>query len=381
MRLMRSPARPGAARCALGAVLGLAPLFTAAPGARAAVVGAFETYGKVWREIDLPPVGAGSFTLALDALPDGRLITATGLDIFVERSVGSGLFSRAASIDPTLVGGSTDPSFLRVSPDGARVALGAGFGKPVLVFGASALSTSAPATIDAAAAAVFSVNHDDAAWADSVNLAITAGTFGSPAVVTLLDTASDPLAPTNPVIINNIGGASAGIAFDAAGRLYTANGFDLGPGGTDTGVVKAFAPSAWSPTTPTPDFEATGAFVIDALSGRGLAFDAAGNFFVGGGDAFGGGETGFLAVVRAGAVQNALAGFGPVDPLAASDVRRLDPLGDGTGFFTSRFNPITGQLLAQTGDRLFATIPTPAAWSALTLAGVGATARRRRRHA
>ena len=49
---------------------------------------------------------------------------------------------------------------------------------------------------------------------------IIAGAFGQAAFVTLLDTTSpDPQNPINPVVVDNIGGASAGILFDGADRL------------------------------------------------------------------------------------------------------------------------------------------------------------------
>jgi len=346
------------------------------------MVDAFSTYGRSWREITLPPIGAGSFGVALDALPDGRLIAVTGLVVRVETSPGSGVFTLAATIDPAIVGGSTDPSFVRISPGGARVALGAGFGKPVVVFDTSVLSSAAPVTISTTTSKAFEVPYDSAVWADDRNLALTAGAFGSPSTVTLLDTTSATGAPINPIIIDNIAGATGGIAFDAAGRLYTANGFDNGPGGTGTGSVRAFGPAAWSVATAAPDFESQGDAIIDILSGAGLAFDDAGNFFVGGGDFFGGGETGFLAVVRAGAVSSALAGLGPVDPLAMSDVRRLDPLGDGSGFYAALFNPVTRELLVQSGGRVFATVPEPGAVMLIIISAVGSAGTRRRdRHA
>ncbi|RMD66653.1 MAG: hypothetical protein D6824_00425, partial [Planctomycetota bacterium] len=164
---------------------------------------AFDVYGASWREVALPPAGPGSFGVAVDALADGRLVAATGLSVFVETAVGSGVFSQAATIDGALVGGSTDPSFLRVSPDGSKIALGAGFGKPLVVFNAAALSTTAPSAITAATASVFNVNHFSAAWADDSSLAIASGAFGSPSIVSLLDVTSDPLSPVHPTVVAN----------------------------------------------------------------------------------------------------------------------------------------------------------------------------------
>ena len=66
----------------------------------------------------------------------------------------------------------------------------------------------------------FSANHFDGEWIDERYVALTTGTFGSPSIVTALDSTSPlPGSPSNTVLVGNIGGASAGIAFDAAVTL------------------------------------------------------------------------------------------------------------------------------------------------------------------
>jgi hypothetical protein len=251
----------------------------------------------------------------------------------------------------------------------------------VLVFDSTALGTPLmPATIGAGVARAFSVAHYEAAWTDGTHLALTAGEFGSPAYVSLLDTSSDPVSPVNPHVIENIGGASAGIAFDGAGRLYTGNGFDNGPGGSATGWIKAFSPSEWAMGA--ADFEAGGTLIGDVLSAGSLAFDLEGNLFVGGGD-FSAGDTGYLGVISAGAIGGALGGGGPIDPLNPSQLRRLDPRGDSLAFYGGVYNSVTGEVYVTYGDfasganTWYATVPAPAGAVVLVLAAAAAGRRRR----
>jgi len=282
---------------------------------------AFENYGAPFGSVTLPAVGAGSFGVVADDLVDGRLIAVTGLDVFVETSAGSGVFAVAATIDGGLVGGSTDPSFVRLSPSGARVAIGAGFMKPVVVFDAALLDADAPPTLDGSNTAAFMVDHFDAAWRDEETLGISAS-----GAVTLLDVTSDPLAPVNPVALTMGDAASAGVAFDSDGRLYTGNGFDLAAGGTETGFIKAFEMAALP-----ADFVADGVLIADVLTATPLDFDCEGNLLVGGGDLFGGsGDFGYFGIVNAHVVERALTGGAPADPLDPAEVKRLDPEGSAS---------------------------------------------------
>ncbi|MEC9372464.1 MAG: hypothetical protein VYC34_01415 [Planctomycetota bacterium] len=353
--------------CALA--IGLGALLAASPSACATFAG----YGGPYRLITLPPAEGGSFGTAGDALADGRLITVTGTSIYVETAPGSGSFAFGAALDSTVIGGAVDPSFLRVSPDGSRIALGAGIAKPLLIFDTS-LATSG-GVIDGANASVFSVPHFDAAWRNDGELAITAGTFGQPSYVSLLDVTSDPMAPSNPTIIDNIGGASAGVGFDGDGRLYTGNGFDLGPGGSATGWIKAFDPADF--LAGPLDFEATGVFVADLLSANALEFDAKGNLFVGGGD-FDAGDTGSIAIVNAAALADLFLSGAAIDAGDPSEVRRLDPRGDGFGFYGASYNGATGEVYVTDGGTWYATIPTPGGLVLLAGAALAASVRRRR---
>lgn len=352
--------------------LGALALSCAVAAAAHADPGAFFTYGASYRAFTPPPVGAGSFGVAGDNLPDGRLVFVTGLDVYVETAPRSGGFTLGATLDPALVGGpAIDPAFLTINPSGSKIALGAGFGKPVLIFD-SALATSG-GPINAGNAASFNVNHFSAAWRNDTELAIGAGVFGSPSFVSLLDTTSSPAAPINPVIISNIGGASGGVAFDASGRLFTGNGFDAAPGGSGSGWIKAFEPSDWlgGPA----DFEAGGAFIVDSLSASGMSFDPFGNLFVGGGD-FAGADTGAVSVFSAEALALALIG-GSIDQGDMQQARRLDPRGDKSGFYATLFNDVTGELLIADSLRWYATIPAPSPAMPFALLALAAARRRR----
>jgi hypothetical protein len=333
---------------------------------------------------------AGSFSLpagtdVYDALPDGRLITLVGDQVHRETGVGSRTFVVMGALpaaDLPFFGA----AFLRVSPGGTKIAVGnnggASFGDfRVGVFDAVTLSGT-----------WFAAGHFDAEWADETRLAITTGDFVNPSVVTMLDVSSpDPQNPANTVVIENIGGASAGIAFDAAGNLFTGNGFTAsGPSGT--GACRAFTASAWTAVhsggTPL-DFEADGLNVVDVLSASPLGFDGEGNLYVGGGDVDP--DADFVALVRAGAVAVALSGGGPANPDDPAQVRRLDPIpADDFNFFSANHNPVTGELYVRDfeDDTVYiyrdpAGIPTVSEWGvtalALSLASAGTVGARRRR--
>lgn len=334
---------------------------------------AFSTYGNTYRTFSTPPIGNGSFGVAGDALPDGRLLMVTGNSLFLETGVATATFNEVAVLDDSQTGGGTDPAFLAISPNGQRIAVGTGFGKPVAVFETNALGTpDAPTTLTSGTLAdYFHVGHFAGAWFDNNALALTAGEFAMPSFVSLLDTASNPDNPANDTIITNIQGGSAGVAFDTDGRLYTANGFAYGTG-SDTGNIRAFDPIDWANGA---DFETDGTLIGDILSGNALNFDAEGNLFVGGGD-FDTLDAGYLGVVNAAAIANALAGFGPIDPGNPAHLARLDPRGDGFGFFGSAFNPATGELYITDTDTWHATVPAP---SSVAILAAGLLARRHRR--
>ncbi len=319
------------------------------------------------------PTGAGAF----DVLGDGRLVLLSGTDVLTETAVGSRIFSTLGTLagaDFSSFGG----GFLRVSPDGTKLAVGNGGGASfgnfeVGVFNVSDLSGN-----------WFGAGHFDAAWYDNQHLALTTrSTFaaGDPGKVTLLDTLSNSAAPTNPVIMDNIGGGSGGVAFDAAGNLYTGNGFAI-EGPSATGEIRAVDRDAWSAalTGGLPaDFENGGVLVADLLSAASLGFDAEGNLHVGGGE-FGGGDSNFAALVRSSAVMAALTGGGSADRLDSTEVRLLDPdaISDAN-FYGVNFNAITGELYLRDGSTVYPyVVPEP---TTLALLSIGAFSLLRRRAA
>lgn len=339
---------------------------------------AFSQYGASWQVSTVPAVGSGSFDTRADFLPDGRRVAVTGNSVYIESAARSGVYDVVGVLDAAEMGSSTDPAFIRVSPDGSRIAIGGGFMKPVAVFATSSLGGpgSPSALTSGAVASYFDVGHYDAEWQDSSHLALSAGDFGSPAYVSLLDVSSNTNAPVNPVIISGIMGFSAGIAFDAAGRLYTGNGYDADPKtGSGTGTIRAFAPSLWAGGA--ADFETAGSLIGEVLSAGTMHFDLDGNLIVAGGEA--GVDFGYVGVINADAIAAALAGSGPIDPSDLLTLRRLDPLGTGSGYFSANFDPSTGELFVIDGTRWYATIPAPAAAGLLVVAGTASV--RRRRHA
>jgi len=314
------------------------------------------------------PAGATEFGI----LPDGRLLTLSGAALYVEDAAGARTFGQVGTLPGADIA-SFGPAFVKVSPDGTRLAVGnnggASFGDyQVGVFDVNTLTGQ-----------WLQANHFDAQWYDNARLALTAGVFGQPAEVTLLDVGSaDPAHPDNPVIVANVGGASGGVAFDAAGNLYTGNGYATsGPSGT--GAVKAFDHAAWSAALlgGPLDFESDGTLIVDVLSGNALGFDAEGNLHVAGGD-FGIGQFDYAALIRSSAVEFALAGGGPADPLDPAQVRPFDPdaLND-FNFYDVDFNPSTGELYLREGATVYAYIVPEPSSLVLVLLGAAVTVRRR----
>lgn len=314
----------------------------------------FDRYGNAFRSVTTPATGAGSFGVSVDALPDGRLIATTGVNILLETAVGSNDFQIAATIDASLLADPVDPGFIVVSPAGSQIALGAGFGKPVIVFDSALLNTTSPTTLTLSNASAFAVMHFAAAWLDESSLAITGGVFGQPSFVTLLDTTSDPMSPDNPIIINNIDGASGGIAIDDNGAIYTSNGFDNSPntpGTSDTGWIKRFTSADWSSGA---DFENEGLFVADLLSANTLAMDRDGALAVGGGD-FSAGDIGTIAVIHAEALAALIQNGDAINSNDPTHVKRLDPLGSGAAFYNAIFNHGTDEFVLTDSGGWFAT--------------------------
>lgn len=347
-------------------------MFFHSAATNSALAVAIEDY-RLLRTLALPtPNPTASGNVLLDALPDGRLLLLNGNEVLAETAVQSGAFATLGALPGFAP--SFGPSFLSVSPDGTRAATGDGAGT-LYVF-----DPANPAT-----GAGYAVADYDATWIDNQTLAVA--NFNG---VDVFDTVS--LTTTN--LIQNVGGASAGITLDAAGNLYTGNGFDFAAGGSDTGWVKGFTAAAWQDALAngTPiDFENAGTPVADLLTAGTLTFDAMGNLMVGGGDFFGGsGDFGYAALVDAAAVADAWANPQAAPPITAAspatDLRTItSPAGaiaamQGSGW---NYNPATGELYLSyyRGDTVAVYgVPEPAGVAmALTAALAAALARRQRR--
>lgn len=295
--------------------------------------------------------------------PSGLLYATSGNNILIQDSINSGSFSHAGSVPSGLIAG-FGASFISVSPDGQTIAIGdnnTGASANVLLLPTAGLNpdSATPTTT------VASPNYN-AAWASNSSLFVTGGDFGSPSVVTAIDT----VAGTSSVVIDNIDGAPSGITI-SDGRLYTGNGFSYGDGSL-TGDIFAFDLGDFDNRS--VDFS-EGTLVANALSAGSLGFDAMGNLLVGGGDFAG--EIGFASVIDALAIEDALSG-GPIATTA--DGQMLAPIDDPTAFYSIRFNPVTEELYVTTfgSSTVFVyAIPAPGGAALLALAGLISSRRRR----
>ena len=316
---------------------------------------------------------AGSFTLAsglssVDTLADGRLIgvRADGA-LLAQTSVNSSSWSPVGAIDAALLN-SFGPSFLAVTPDGSRIAIGDGnFGSGASVLLVDTLSLD-PMSVSGAASVELA--NFSGRWADNDTLYVTGAEGFSGGIVTELIAGS----LSTRVVINDLQGGSGGVATDGT-WLYTGNGFDFDDmSGSETGEVRAFrlADLAGAPVS----FENSGVAVADALSAGSLTLDSLGNLVIGGADFGAGGENGFFSVVGSDLLSDALLGAGIVpDSLETM----LDPSGGSAFAYSVLFNSATGETVAiADGVAHRFTIPTPGAVSVLAFAG--AVAVRRRRH-
>lgn len=320
------------------------------------LVGAFEL-----------PAGAFFF----DAMPDGRVVALVGNDFWMQDAVNGSAYTRVGSLAPGSLG-DFGASFLRVSRDGSTIAVGDGrfdASASVLLVGVGDLSEGTPSV----AAGVLAPNYD-AHWDDLGRLWVTgAGSEGS--VVTLVDNARESRGgATATTVVANIGGASSGVT-TAGGWLFTANGFDVAPGGSETGEVRAFSLEAITRGAAPLDFEREGVPVADALSGGTLGFDRFGNLLIGGGDFLDPMESGYVAVVDGEAINAALLGAGIApDP----SEQRLSPAGGE--FFGALVNSATEEALVSFfgGTTVFRyAIPAPSG-AALAFVALGLTVGRRR---
>ncbi len=316
----------------------------------------------------LPTGAPGDFNpVPVDVLPDGRLIgIASDGRVLVQTAVNSGTYAQAGGIDGSVFNGSFGnfgASFLSVSPDGSRLAIGdnGAFNRVHFVETGSLIPLSTSPTAFAA------TPNFDGAWADGSTMYVSG--FGATAGVWRVDATN--LSATQ-VVSNAIGG-SGGIAIHS-GRIFTGDGFNTTDGGAPTGNVRAFDLAALAGAAFSIGFD-TGTLVADALSASPVRFDSGGNMLIGGGDFFAGSnDFGYAAVVDNEAILTAIGG-GPLAP--DSSELRLSPAG-GLAFYGVEFNEFTGEVLIfADGIAYRYAVPAPAAFSLLALSGIVATRRRR----
>jgi len=312
--------------------LGVLAVFISVSSAQAAPFSDYSTQPTY--TLTLP---AGGFVLT-DAFPlgtagsvdgyplGGHLIAVTGQTVFLQNNFGSGHWLTVATVDISM-----DPSFVKVSRSGAKVALGVGYGKPLHVFAPSVLSASSPPDLSTNPTVKTwnALNYYDAAWLDDRHLFINAGEFVGSEVYAL-DTQATPPGGTITVI-NNIPGASSGVTFDGNGNLITGIGWGSGTPGFETGQLKVWSAAAvqaaLAPGGTALDYQATGAVLAEvALSAAFLGVDDDGNLHVGGGDVFGtSGNFGYAVVINHDVITRVLAGGAPADPTSTADWVKIAP--------------------------------------------------------
>jgi len=332
----------------------------------------YDTAAGTTGEIDLPGVenssgnvpdppsdGGPSWFTATDFFPDGttamidskfaaegRLIAATGKNIYLQRTYGSSEWDLVATVHSTM-----DPSFIHVSPDGSKVALGAGMGAPLAIIDTEFLSAANPPLLwdssnnPATGVTLFpEVNFYDGDWADNRYFVINGGSWpegceGPPydpeecnfvSGVGVVDTQhADPANYAGDALITGIPGASADVDVDASGNITTGIGF-----GSSTGELKIWTHGELeydNPPATALAYTANTKTVLAGssggpLSGAYLSTDADGNLTVGGGNYFGSPKDyGYAALIHNSVVSRVLGGGASVDINNPDEWKELQP--------------------------------------------------------
>ncbi|WP_035217139.1 hypothetical protein, partial [Desulfobulbus elongatus] len=259
---------------------------------------------------------------------EGRMIAATGREIYLQRTYGSSKWDVVATVPYTM-----DPSFIHVSPDGSRIALGVGYVAPLLIIPTTVLSATAPPdlTTHAAVKQFPLINYYDGDWVEEGDgidanryFVVNGGQWPSDCEppydsnpycsfasgVGAVDTeVANPATHVGVPLIIGIPGASSDVDVDKSGNLLTGIGYLTSP--NRTGEVKVWPAGGWDPVNGSSlAYEGNTRIVAaNILSAAYLGEDAEGNFHIGGADAFGVGgppERGYAALIKAGIV-NAIA--------------------------------------------------------------------------
>jgi hypothetical protein len=297
-------------------------------------------------------VPTGTFALpsaasVFDVGADGRALVVREDGVVLRQDgVNGSAYSAVGSMPAGLVPG-FGAGFVRLSPDGSRLAVGDnGTVNQMWVVPTAGLSTGGPTAVQ-----TVDVPNFDAAWTAGGRLYVNgSASFGSPPSLYRVDVATGASAE----VVMGIGDGSGGVAAHG-GRVYTAIGYDASPGGTSAGLTRSFDAAMLDAAAGAVAFS-TGDFAAQANSGSSLAFDAGGDLVV--------------------------AGFGGVAVFDLATAERYDLPGlSAFGFYSAEWNGVTGEILVRDfGSATVARYGVPAP-SALGLAGVfGVLAARRRRH-
>lgn len=291
------------------------------------------TYG-----VSLPAPTMSYFTTA-DAFPadlsaniDGfslrsKLLAATNSSVYLQKNFGASSWLTVGNV----VGFNMDPCFIKISPDGAKIALGTGFYKPLYVFPTTTLSVAAPTDLGGAPGTqTWDLSYYDGAWRDARYLVVNAGTeLGS--AIFAIDTESEQPATSVRTIIKGIPGASGGVTFDQHGNLITGNGFTYNSSVAGTGQLKIWSAeevaSAFADEPAPLDYVGSGHVLAEhVLSAAWLGVDSSNNLHVGGGDAFGGsGDYGYAALLDSSVLTRVLEGGAPLDRENAAEYTEIAP--------------------------------------------------------
>jgi hypothetical protein len=321
------------------ALVALAALASAG-AARADV---FAEYGSGTNlEVELPTI-TGGFVEVIDQFPetadvrigsfpvDGLVLAAQNRTVYLQNAHASSGFVPVATVTQVM-----DPAFVRISPNGQRVALGLGFGQHVLVFPTSLLSAASPPNLATSpSVAHFAVNHSDAEWLDDTRLLVNGGSFPGPPFTSGLSVINTLVPGSTGTFLISIPGGSGAIAVDhgGTGAVVTGIGFLAGPPNR-TGELKIWRRSdidAAIAGGTTLSYDANPRLLAqNVLSAIQLGFDVDGNLHVGGGDAFGPSGVsalGYAALIHHNVVSRVLAPT-PGAPVAegnALEYRELAP--------------------------------------------------------
>lgn len=255
-----------------------------------------------------PTPATGAFNVVAAPMIDGRLLVWNGGELFEQAGVNLDYFTQVASGYPG------DASFLAITPDGTRAALGAGFSGEITV-----VPLSAPGT---AVATVNTVNNYSGVWISNTQLIINRAVFIGPnpydydqPELVLVDFSATPVFR---VVVEDVGAYSASVAVDGALQfVYAADGL--------TGETRRFEVtdliSAFN--TNTPLSWTNGSLIGTFNSGGPAGVDNEGNLVIGG---FGSIQT--------------------VNPSTGTVVESYDPVGTGFEFYSAGYNPFTGLIIA-----------------------------------